>query len=192
MLVVGAESVEMGAGVFVDADGLDRSAFDEQTEPVAVESDGASPRDQTRSNFHTVWQAPGISLARRSLTLRREKCPSKAFPEPAYTPTRGGTRGMSEIPLRVNPAELLASAGKLDDRARTFSTAHQAAHSQAGGVSLGSGTAAAALPAMLAAWDERGAAFGTHFANHSAGHRDAAASYESTDENGGRDISQWV
>ncbi len=57
MLVVGAESVEMGAGVFVDADGLDRSAFDEQTEPVAVESDGASPRDQTRSNFHTVWQA---------------------------------------------------------------------------------------------------------------------------------------
>ena len=99
---------------------------------------------------------------------------------------------MSDTPLRVNPADLLASADKLDDHAGTFSTAHQAAHSQAGGVSLGSGTAAAALPAMLAAWDERGAAFGTHFANHSAGHRDAAASYESTDENGGRDISQWV
>ncbi|MGB5112916.1 MAG: ESX-1 secretion-associated protein [Mycobacterium sp.] len=99
---------------------------------------------------------------------------------------------MPEVPLKVNAAELLASANKIDGHARAFISAHEAAHALAGGVSLGSGTATAALSGMLAAWEKRGTVFGAHFTRHSEGHRDAAGGYATTDEHGAQDISRWV
>lgn len=88
---------------------------------------------------------------------------------------------MADETLKVSTAELRVTAAQIDSHAAEFAEAHQAAHAQAGGVSLGSGQASAALPAMLEAWEERGAAFGTHFVKHAEGHRAAAGDYECTD-----------
>jgi len=77
--------------------------------------------------------------------------------------------------LKVDPTELQVTAAQLEGHASVFGTAHQTAQSRAGKAALGSGLAATALPAMLEAWESDGARFGTHFAKHAQGHRDAAA-----------------
>lgn len=73
---------------------------------------------------------------------------------------------MADVPLNVSPVELRGSASKIDEHARVFVSAHEAAHALAGGVSLGSGSAAAALPGMLAAWEQHRMVFEGHFARH--------------------------
>ena len=52
-------------------------------------------------------------------------------------------------PLKVDPTELRLTADQLDGQATGFRTAHEAAHSRAGGVALGSSQAAARRPC----WD---------------------------------------
>lgn len=88
---------------------------------------------------------------------------------------------MSNEPLKVDPIELRMTADKLDGQASGFRTTHQAAQSRAGSAALGSGSAAAELPKMLAAWEGDGARFADHFARHARGHREAADSYAHTD-----------
>lgn len=90
----------------------------------------------------------------------------------------------SNDPLKVDPTELRMAADRLDDRASGFRSAHQAAHSRAGNAALGSGSAAAALPKMLAAWEADEARFAKDFAKHARGHREAADSYVRTDAGG--------
>nr|WP_090276655.1 type VII secretion target [Mycolicibacterium komanii]CRL70095.1 hypothetical protein CPGR_01839 [Mycolicibacterium komanii] len=90
----------------------------------------------------------------------------------------------SNDPLKVDPTELRMAADRLDDQASGFRSAHQAAHSRAGNAALGSGSAAATLPKMLAAWEADGARFAKDFAKHARGHRDAADSYVRTDAGG--------
>ncbi|OBF48814.1 hypothetical protein [Mycolicibacterium monacense] len=84
-------------------------------------------------------------------------------------------------PLEVDPAELLMTADQLEGHASGFRKAHLAAHSRASKPALGSGSAAAALPGMLAAWEIDGATFHEQFARHAQGHRDAADAYMRTD-----------
>jgi hypothetical protein len=84
-------------------------------------------------------------------------------------------------PLKVDPTELRLTADQLDGQASGFRTAHEAAHSRAGGVALGSSQAAAALPGMLAAWESDGTRFDKHFATYAQRHREAADKYASTD-----------
>lgn len=84
-------------------------------------------------------------------------------------------------PLKADPTELCMTADKLDGHASGFRTAHQAAQSRASKAALGSGSAAAALPGMLAAWEADGAQFELHFARHAQGHREAADAYVRTD-----------
>ncbi|WP_193044322.1 type VII secretion target [Mycolicibacterium baixiangningiae] len=84
-------------------------------------------------------------------------------------------------PLKTDPTELRITADHLDGQASGFRTAHHAAQSRASKAALGSGSAAAALPGMLAAWEADGAKFGGTFAKHAQGHRDAADAYLSTD-----------
>jgi hypothetical protein len=99
----------------------------------------------------------------------------------------GGAVSNQNEPLKVDPTELQVTADQLDGHASVFGTAHQAAQSRAGKAALGSGLAAAALPGMLEAWESDGAHFGTHFAKHAQGHRDAAGAYVKTDDgNAGR------
>jgi hypothetical protein len=89
--------------------------------------------------------------------------------------------------LKVDPTELQVTADQLDGHANVFGTANETAQSRAGNAALGSGLAAAALPGMLEAWESDGARFGTHFAKHARGHRDAAEAYVKTDDgNAGR------
>ncbi|WP_064400416.1 type VII secretion target [Mycobacterium sp. IS-1590] len=90
----------------------------------------------------------------------------------------------SNDPLKVDPTELRMAADRLDGQASGFQSAHQAAHSRAGNTALGSGSAAAALPKMLAAWEADGARFAGNFAKHAQGHREAADSYVRTDAGG--------
>lgn len=90
----------------------------------------------------------------------------------------------SNDPLKVDPTELRMAADRLDDHASGFRSAHQSAHSRAGNAALGSGSAAAALPKMLAAWEADGARFAKDFAKHGQGHRQAADSYVRTDAGG--------
>jgi hypothetical protein len=84
--------------------------------------------------------------------------------------------------LKVDPSELQMTADQLDGHASVFGSAHETAQSRAGKAALGSGLASAALPGMLEAWDSDGARFGTHFAKHAQGHRDAAGAYVKTDD----------
>lgn len=91
--------------------------------------------------------------------------------------------------LKVDTTELRMTAGKIDGHGAEFTEAHQAAHSRASSASLGSGQAAAALPAMLAEWEKHGVEFKAHFTKFADGHRDAAVGYDGTDEAGGERIS---
>ncbi|WP_156618511.1 ESX-1 secretion-associated protein [Mycobacterium sp. 852013-51886_SCH5428379] len=73
------------------------------------------------------------------------------------------------------------TADQLEGHAGEFRAAHQEAHTRASNAVLGSGSAAAALPGMLADWEAHGAKFGEAFAKHAQGHRDAADAYVRTD-----------
>ncbi|BCI51613.1 hypothetical protein NIIDNTM18_08910 [Mycolicibacterium litorale] len=84
-------------------------------------------------------------------------------------------------PLKTDPTELRMTADQLEGHAGEFRTAHQAAQSRASKAALGSGSAAAALPEMLAAWEADGAQFDEHFTRHARGHREAADAYLGTD-----------
>lgn len=84
-------------------------------------------------------------------------------------------------PLKADPTELRMAADQLEGHATAFRTAHQAAQSRASKAALGSGSAAAALPGMLAAWEADGTKFDEQFAKHARGHRDAADAYARTD-----------
>ena len=84
-------------------------------------------------------------------------------------------------PLKVDPTQLRMTADQLDGHASGFRIAHQAAQSRASKAALGSGSAAAALPGMLAAWEADGARFNENFIKHARGHRKAADSYVRTD-----------
>jgi hypothetical protein len=92
--------------------------------------------------------------------------------------------------LRVDPTELRLTADQIDGHAADFLRDHQIAHWRASScqTSLGSGLASAALPGMLAAWEEDGTRFGKHFVTHAQGHREAASSYVATDANGASGI----
>lgn len=83
--------------------------------------------------------------------------------------------------LKADPTELRMTADQLESHAGGFRTAHQAAQDRGSEVALGSGSAAAALPAMLAAWEADGAKFDGTFARHAQGHREAADAYARTD-----------
>jgi hypothetical protein len=87
-------------------------------------------------------------------------------------------------PLKVDPTELRMTADQLEGHAGAFRTAHQAAQSRASKTVLGSGSAAAALPGLLAAWEAESARFGEHFAKYAQAHREAAAGYVRTDASG--------
>ena len=84
-------------------------------------------------------------------------------------------------PLKADPTELRMTADQLEGQASVFRTTHHAAQSRAGKAALGSGSAAAALPGMLAAWEADGVWFNDQFTKHARGHRDAADSYVRTD-----------
>lgn len=70
---------------------------------------------------------------------------------------QGTAASKASEPLKVDPTELRLTAGKLDGHASGFRTAHETAQSRASKTALGSGLAAAALPAMLEAWESDGA-----------------------------------
>ena len=76
------------------------------------------------------------------------------------------------------------TADQLDGHAGGFRTAHQAAQSRASKAALGSGSAAAALPGMLAAWEADGSRFDEQFVRYAQAHREAAGSYATTDAEG--------
>ncbi|ULE35489.1 ESX-1 secretion-associated protein [Mycobacterium sp. IDR2000157661] len=76
------------------------------------------------------------------------------------------------------------TADRLDGQAGAFRTAHQAAQSRASKAALGSGSAATALPGMLAAWEADSARFDRQLLEHARRHREAADSYERTDAGG--------
>ena len=84
-------------------------------------------------------------------------------------------------PLKVDPTELRMTADQLDGHANGFRTALQAAHSRASKAALGSGSAATALPGMMAAWEADRVRFEEQFAKQARGHREAADSYARTD-----------
>ncbi len=92
-------------------------------------------------------------------------------------------------PLKVDPAELHMLASQIEGHAGEFQTAHQSAHARAGGVALSSGLAATALPGMLAAWEDDATRFGKHFATNAESHRQAAARYTTTDNEGSGNIT---
>ncbi|MBU9766066.1 ESX-1 secretion-associated protein [Mycobacterium sp. TNTM28] len=81
------------------------------------------------------------------------------------------------------------AADRLDGHAGEFITEHERAHSGASQATLGAGSAAAALPGMLAAWETDGTQFGERFTRHAEGHREAATAYEGTDRGGAERIS---
>ncbi|KUH84627.1 type VII secretion target [Mycobacterium sp. IS-1556] len=91
-------------------------------------------------------------------------------------------------PLKVDPTELRMAADQLDGHASAFRATHQTAQSRASKAALGSGSAATALPGMLAAWEAEGTQFNEHFIRHAQGHRDAADSYVRTDAGGAQGI----
>lgn len=93
-------------------------------------------------------------------------------------------------PLKVDPTELRLTAEQIEAHAGDFLRDHQAAHWRASScqTSLGSGLAAAALPGMLAGWEEHGTRFGKHFVTHAEGHREAADRYAATDADGASGI----
>jgi WXG100 family type VII secretion target len=94
----------------------------------------------------------------------------------------------ADEPLQVNPAELRATAERLDGHAAGFIEALQSAQARAEAASLGRGAAAAALPEMLAAWEEQAVRFAAEFRRHSESHRSAATGYERTDELGAAEV----
>ncbi len=91
-------------------------------------------------------------------------------------------------PLKVDPTELHAAADQLDGHATEFLATHQTAQSRAGQAGLGSGLSAAALPQMVAAWEDESTRLGKHFEKHAAGHREAATRYVKTDIAGAEGI----
>lgn len=84
-------------------------------------------------------------------------------------------------PLEVDPTDLRVAADRIDGHASDFGAAQEAARSRASSARLGSGLAAAGLPAMVAAWESNGVRFARQFGEHAQGHREAAASYMRTD-----------
>lgn len=85
-------------------------------------------------------------------------------------------------PLKVDPTELRMTADQLAGDASGFQAAHRSAQTRASKAALGTGSSAAALPAMVAAWDADGARFGEHFASYVQAHRAAADGYLRTDD----------
>lgn len=92
-------------------------------------------------------------------------------------------------PLKAAPTELRQTADQLDEHANGFRTAHDAAQSRAGKLTLGSGLAAAALPGMLAAWAADATRFAAQFTKHAQAHREAADGYVRTDTHGAGTIN---
>lgn len=88
---------------------------------------------------------------------------------------------MAARPLRVDPTQLRMTADSLSSHAQSFSATHERAQARAGGVALGAGSAAAALPAMLAEWQNSTVQFAAHHVKHADGHRAAAEAYTRTD-----------
>lgn len=84
-------------------------------------------------------------------------------------------------PLKVDPTQLRMGADQVDGHARVFWSAYQTAQSRASEAALGSGSAAAALPGMLAAWEADRARFDEQFARYAQRHRQAADRYAGTD-----------
>lgn len=91
-------------------------------------------------------------------------------------------------PLKVDPTELVLTAGQLDGQAAGFRTGHQSAHARASHAALGASSSAAALPGMLAAWESDGIRYVTQFASLADKHRAAAAKYAATDDQESDDI----
>lgn len=83
--------------------------------------------------------------------------------------------------LRVDPLALHLTAGQIDGHASDFLTTHQQSHAQAGSVTLGSGTASAAMTPMLEAWDSDGSRLHQRLATLADNHREAATRYTNTD-----------
>lgn len=84
-------------------------------------------------------------------------------------------------PLKVDPVRLQIAADQIDGQASEFRILREATHNRAASVGLGSGSAAAALPGMLAAWEADGVRFDQHFDRHARGHREAAPAYSHVD-----------
>ena len=87
-------------------------------------------------------------------------------------------------PVKVRPAELHATAAAIDNHADDFAAAHQTAHRRASEAVLGAGLSAAALPAMLGAWQSDRAWAGEQFSEHSDRHRTAANAFTQADHDG--------
>lgn len=90
--------------------------------------------------------------------------------------------------LRVDPAQLQATAESLRSHAESFTSAHEQAQSRAGSVALGAGKAAAALPGLVSEWQSSAASFAAHHVKHADGHRAAAQAYTQTDAGAADDI----
>nr|WP_109790309.1 type VII secretion target [Mycolicibacterium cosmeticum] len=90
-------------------------------------------------------------------------------------------------PLRVDPEELGLTAGQLEGHAAAFAADHEAAHTKAAGVTLGSASGAA-LAGMLSAWEGERAQFGAVFTGHADAHREAARRYLQGDDRGAEAI----
>ncbi len=78
--------------------------------------------------------------------------------------------------LRVDPDDLGMNAGQLEGHGASFAADHEAAHTKAAGVSLGS-TSGAALAGMLSAWENERVQFSAVFTDHADAHREAARRY---------------
>ncbi|PEG55490.1 type VII secretion target [Mycolicibacterium diernhoferi] len=102
----------------------------------------------------------------------------------------GEGMGMSQasMPLKVDPTELQLAADQLEGQAGSFTSAHRSSHEKAGHASLGASASTAALPAMLASWDDDCARYSERFATLAGHHRVAAAKYSATDDRGADDI----
>ena len=93
-------------------------------------------------------------------------------------------------PLKVDTTELRITAGKIDGQGADFAEGHKSAFTGAESTSLGSGAAAAALPAMLAEWEKHGVEYAAHFTRFADGHREAAGGYDDADASGGDGIGR--
>lgn len=91
-------------------------------------------------------------------------------------------------PLKVDPTELVLTAGQLDGQSAGFRTGHQSAHSRASHSALGAGLSAGALPGMLAAWESDSIRYEQKFTSLSDKHRAAAEKYAATDDQESDDI----
>jgi hypothetical protein len=87
-------------------------------------------------------------------------------------------------PVRLRPAELHATAAQIDNHADDFAVVHQTAHRRASEAVLGSGLSAAALPAMLGAWQGDHLRVAQQFADHADRHRAAANVFAEADRRG--------